>query len=77
MFDYRRTFTDLSSLCSRHRYCVTAMFSAPQFRRGRRRRWGELFAKIGGGLLFVLTIGPMLGCRTVAPIHLWQPPQIR
>lgn len=52
------------------------MFSAPWSRRGRRRRWGELLTEIRVWLLAMLMIGPMWGCRSVAPIHLWQPPQL-
>lgn len=47
------------------------------FRRCRRETGDKVSAKTFAGIILLSLIPPLFGCRTFAPIHLWQPPQLR
>lgn len=53
------------------------MFYPLEFRRCRRETGDVLSVNAIVRIVLLLSIGPLLGCRTVAPIHLWQSPQLQ
>ncbi len=53
------------------------MFSLPHQRCEIRQQWVGASGRIAARLLLLGAIGVIAGCRTVAPIHLWEPPRLK